>query len=50
MLYKGDYFSFLSKKKNNKQLLPMKHHSNSKAGFKKKRYDTKRIIQLEIAA
>lgn len=33
--YKSGYFSFLSKNKNNKLSLPMKHHSCTKARLKK---------------
>lgn len=35
MQHKSDYFYFLQKNKNNKQLLPIKIYSSTEAGFKK---------------
>jgi hypothetical protein len=44
MLLKSDYFPFFLKKKNNKQLLPMKPDRNTTARLEKKSHSLYRIF------
>jgi hypothetical protein len=53
MLYKSDYFPFFLKKKNNKQLLPMKMKKEIQPGSKKnikclKHFFSTNVLSLHI--